>query len=218
MQPGQIHARLAAAYDLAAPWDIGDFLLTDRAAAQRLATSADLHETPETLLLHQDGETLSLSLFLDAELLARLTEGPPPAAIDARYLDDLSAAIEGVSHFLYLVWNAGHARPVTQLELELQAEVDKFVTWMLLLDRPPHPVHGRGLWRWLFERFRLRDGLSAGQRRRYLEANRLAARYCAQLVERLRRQSHEQLLPELRRFYRMPQARKIHYIESLGSC
>ena len=44
-------------------------------------------------------------------------------------LDGLCQIIEGVSHFVYLVERARAQRTATQLELEMQAEVDK---WLLL--------------------------------------------------------------------------------------
>ncbi len=44
-------------------------------------------------------------------------------------------ALEGVSHFVYLAWNAGHDKPVSLLELEMQAEVDKYVGSYWLMRR-----------------------------------------------------------------------------------
>jgi len=42
-------------------------------------------------------------------------------------LDPMCQIIEGVSHFVYLADRARLAREATQLELEMQAEVDKYV-------------------------------------------------------------------------------------------
>ena len=44
-------------------------------------------------------------------------------------------ALEGVSHFLYLIWNASFDRSVTLLEMELQAEIDKFVMLGIFLEK-----------------------------------------------------------------------------------
>ena len=41
---------------------------------------------------------------------------------------DYCTALEGVSHFHYLVWSLARGRNVSLLELELQAEVDKYAT------------------------------------------------------------------------------------------
>ncbi|MFO0639360.1 MAG: hypothetical protein U0183_09105 [Polyangiaceae bacterium] len=49
------------------------------------------------------------------------------AESDTRALDPLCQIIEGVSHFVYLAARAERKRETTQLELEIQAEVDKYV-------------------------------------------------------------------------------------------
>jgi len=49
--------------------------------------------------------------------------------------NDCCMLLEGVSHFLYLTWNAHYDRQVSLLDLELQAEVDKFV--FAVLDTEP---------------------------------------------------------------------------------
>lgn len=50
-----------------------------------------------------------------------------PALGDSVELDTICQLIEGVSHFVYLAERARLGRAATQLELELQAEVDKWV-------------------------------------------------------------------------------------------
>ena len=67
------------------------------------------------------------------------------------YLQDFLLAVEGVSHFVYLVHRARQERPVSAVELELQAEVDKYlvallVTWNQTGEPPPgfgHRLHTR---------------------------------------------------------------------------
>jgi hypothetical protein len=61
----------------------------------------------------------------DLEVSVRLPPLPDPRGkLD---LDTLCQVIEGVSHFVYVVERARTGRAATQLELELQAEVDKWV-------------------------------------------------------------------------------------------
>ena len=43
--------------------------------------------------------------------------------------------IEGVSHFVYVADRARRKLPATQLELELQAEIDKYVLLVLQRER-----------------------------------------------------------------------------------
>ena len=60
-----------------------------------------------------------------------------------------------MSHFLYVAWNAGHDKPVSLLELEMQAEVDKYVASYWLLRRQFPGPFPRELLRVLFERTRM---------------------------------------------------------------
>jgi hypothetical protein len=114
---------------------------------------------------------------------------------------------EGVSHFVYVANRARQELPATQLELELQAEVDKFV--LLVLERVPYDrgeafeAHAR-----LYERVRFlhEEGTELGDR--YRTANDLAARF----VRRLLRQGHHATHATLRRFYRAGQAEKIRLV------
>jgi hypothetical protein len=61
----------------------------------------------------------------DLEVSVRLPPLPEPEA--SLELDTLCQIIEGVSHFVYVVERARLGRAATQLELEVQAEVDKWV-------------------------------------------------------------------------------------------
>jgi hypothetical protein len=124
-------------------------------------------------------------------------------------LDPLCQLIEGVSHFVYLAARAHEHRETTQLELEVQAEVDKYVVLVAALGvlDAPRSVRLRGR---LYEEVSFSDGAETELGARYRTANRAAARY----VERLERsyvrvgRFHE-LHCELRRFYRMGQEEKL---------
>ena len=74
-----------------------------------------------------------MALYIDAAVLERLARRDPFDALTHENLADYLTAAEGVSHFVYVAWNTGHDKPVTLLELELQAEVDKYVlgAWLL---------------------------------------------------------------------------------------
>jgi hypothetical protein len=97
----------------------------------------------------------------------------------------------------------------------MQAEVDKYVVsyWLMRRQYPGHfPAELR---RVLFERTRLDPRLAAERRRMYGEANRYAARFCRRLEQRLTNAAHgeREVLAELRRFYRLSNARKRAHIE-----
>jgi len=129
---------------------------------------------------------------------------------------DYWTALEGVSHFLYLAWNAGHDRPVSLLELEMQAEVDKYVaSYWLMREQLPGRFPSE-LLSVLFERTRIDPRLARGREAMYREASRYAEKFCRRLEQTLRGahgESGGEVLAELRRFYRLTNARKLAHIE-----
>lgn len=203
---------LAGIYDLPTGYRVHDFLFTER---ERLPSPARESGTDEqVLVLDQDGAA-AVGLFLDARLLERLASANPLETLNGDNLADYWTALEGVSHFLYLAWNAGHDRGVTLLELELQAEIDKYVaSWWLLRQQDPgrYPAELHHL---LFERAHV-DARLAGERAGlYRDANHYAARFCRRLERQFIAQAAlvgAETLAELRRFYRLSRERKMTHI------
>lgn len=111
---------------------------------------------------------------------------------------------EGVSHFVHVAERARTGLPTTQLELELQAEVDKFV---LLALEPPHADASRlrTLHRHLFDSSSYLHPAGTEMGERYRLANALAAKLAAALLRRHKADARALL----QRFYRVGQAEKI---------
>src|SRR5688572_31679697 len=207
-----LQAALAEIYDLPATPDIADFLLTDRA---RLAHVNEARASDEQLIVAEEGDTLSLALYIDAKVLARLARRDPFTALTQHNLADYLTVAEGVSHFVYVAWNAGFDKPVTLLELELQAEVDKYVLGVWLLREQGDGRFPSELHRALFERTRVDPVAAAGRIGLYHTASNYAARFCRRvgaLVSAQRRGVRRDLLAELRRFYRWGNVRKLRHI------
>ncbi len=207
---------LATIYDVPLPHDVAEFLLTDRA---QLPQSAQDSGTDEQVLVAEDGDTLWVNVYLEPALLARLESANPFEALHGGNIADYWTALEGVSHFLYLAWNATFDRSVTLMELELQAEIDKYVSslWLLREQNPrrfPEELHHI-----LFERTRV-DPVLAGERAGlYRSADHYASRFCRRLARTLQpttASAHADATAELRRFYRLTRERKIHHIERVA--
>ena len=203
-------------YDLGVAYDVYDFLVTDRA---RLPPEVRTRRSAEDLIVAQPGESgeeVAMSLYLDPALLERLGRENPMVRLHDGNVADWWIALEGVSHFLYLAWNASHDRPVSLLELEMQAEVDKYVAsyWLMRRQSPGHfPAELRRL---LFDRSRIDQRLADGREDLYRHASRYAERFCRRLEQLLhgsRGGSEGAVLAELRRFYRYTNARKRAHIE-----
>lgn len=155
----------------------------------------------ELLLLREDEDGLEIGLCLDDATLARLEARPPHQTLADAALPDALPVIEGLSHLLYVVEAARRERPVSGLELETQAEVDKLA--LLLLARRPDPARAfaRLLDR-LFTQFSLLPGLSRELRERYETANRLALAFARTLERHVRRGEWSRLRSTLREFWR----------------
>ena len=209
----RLEALLTGIYDLDTGCRVGDFLVTDRDALP-----GECRDAPgdEQLFAATDGDELCLSLYLDAALLERLDRNDPTERLDAENLADCWTALEGISHFLCVVHNAGHDRPVSRETLEMQAEIDKYVASFLLLRRVDRERFPAELHPLLFRRACV-DGSLAGRRAAlYRRASRAAGRFCAGLEPALRascRREDGGWLNYLRRFYRLSDFGKRRHIE-----
>lgn len=108
---------------------------------------------------------------------------------------------EGVSHFIYLAERARMDLPVTQLELELQAEVDKFVLSLELSSDSPARLHAR-----MFDSPHFLDEENTETGERYRLAHQLAARFVSRVFVA---NDGERARERLRSFYRAGQTEKI---------
>lgn len=201
-----LQEHLEAIYGIRCEHRARDFLV-DGEAARALGGSGGGREE---LLVAEGAEGLELALYVDPGLLARV-EGVDPLEALERDPGGFCQVAEGVSHFVYLARCAALGRRVSLLELEAQAEVDKFAVCVLL--RWGHQV---GAWAGalvglLFDRARLRDSLSPAERFRYRESSRVARAYCQRLLPLVGARSLERLLQELRHAYRMGAEAKLDY-------
>lgn len=206
---------LADFYGLELAADVSDYLITDPCALKFL--QADCEPSPdETLFIGTGEDQLEVALYLNQELLVRLSAADPIDDLGRSNLDDFCKVLEGVSHFVYLAWNAANDKCVTRLELELQSEVDKYVGTRLLLESQIHPGAGRSrLCDVLFGAVRYRVGLSADEEARYKHANSMGSRYCSTLEERFPVSlATSSMMEELRVFYRMSQPDKFSHIHA----
>lgn len=186
---------LEALYRVRTDLEVDAFVIDDE---QRERAGVARSPREQLLVREEDGE-LGLALFVDRAALANLERHDPGHRLDEANFGDFCLAVEGVSHFVYLALCAAGHRRVSALELELQAEVDKFVC-CVLLQGPRADLRRR-----LFGDVHYADDLDADERDRYRTANADAGRYAEGLERRfVRADRMNDMLGELRRFYRMP--------------
>jgi hypothetical protein len=209
-----LQSLLGRLYDVELDYDVYDYLVTDRGALNGVAPGNDVRGSEEELLLAETPDGAGVALYLDPGLLRRLEGANPVGALTEDNLADYCTALEGVSHFVYSTWRLDRDLPVSLLELETQAEVDKYaVTVFLLADQQgggyPAQVHAR-----LFDRVSFDARLQPEQYHRYLTAHRCAAHYCRRLEHRFVTRGEariEALVRELRKFYRLGSTAKLRH-------
>jgi hypothetical protein len=217
-----LQSLIARLYDVELRYDVYDFLITDRRAVAGFPPVNDRrgyeHDAEEELLLAEATEAgaaaAGVALYLDPALLRRLENADPHRALTDSNLADYCTALEGVSHFVYSTWRLDCDLPVSLLELETQAEVDKYAVTVFLLGAQqggayPAQVHAR-----LFDRVSFDAHLQPEQYERYRTAHRCAAQYCRGLERRFVSRGVariEGLVRELRRFYRLGATAKLSH-------
>ena len=205
---------LESMYRVETDLDVCDFLVggEERDALQ-------VERAPrEQLLIRRDDDGLQLGLFVDERTLENLAMRDPRRRLDAQNLQDFLLAIEGVSHFVYLVHRARQERPVSAVELELQAEVDKYlvallVSWNQTGEPPARPA--RAAVRATFASPGTCRARSASATSWPTPPPTNTRRRSRQRFVRTR--AVDDMLGEVRRFYRKGLAEKLEYISQLAA-
>lgn len=207
---GRVQRGLEALYRVDTGVEIADFVVGNE-LRDALVTA---RRPREQLLVSEDEGELALALFIDPLALANLLDHDPSRRLGDHNLGDFLLAIEGVSHFIYAIWCARARRPLTQLELELQAEIDKYVTCLLITA--PEARISAGLRRRLFADVTYEPDLDHDEHARYRAANDNAQRYASWLEQTyVVPRRIPDMLAELRRFYRLGLAAKLGTIAGL---
>lgn len=203
----RLQQAIEALYRIEGPARVDDFRINERQLDEVMGLGKRASDR-EMLLVSHDGEHTDVALFVSEEV-ARSAEAflvaLEPEQRD-KLIDGFCAALEGVSHFVYFTYcGAALDRPVSKIELELQAEVDKFLLLRLLFPVPE-------LIERLFARFDLHPNLAAEDQERYHVANQRARRYALWLDRTMARGQVNEALHDARQLYRKPLAFKLDHI------
>jgi len=211
----ELQATFVELYDVDESPPVGPFLCE---ASDVEAAGADPGRG-EVLLVHEQGDDVSVGLYVAPGATRRLTGAANPQAPER--FEAWCLAAEGVSHFVYLLFRAQSGVSVSQLELELQAEVDKYAAALLGSgggDESLLAGNGVGLFvarsrvlrRGLYQEQTLLDAPGTVEHGRYQLAMETAGRYAEQLERRFVAEGNRRgLIAELRRFYRASPQEKL---------
>ncbi len=217
MSLSYIQQQLQAIYEIDTEHAVHDFLITDKKLADFISCQKNPRDNDERLLIAEYESGIDLSLYISADVMHHLDDAHPLELLEKGKYSEFCLMLEGVSHFLYVVWNANHHRQVTMLEMELQAEIDKFILMQALVDHEQEYDSIRNLRNWLFENNAYDSELNSNELERYEQANYYAAKYCMALQQNYKLSGlNRELLNDLRRLYRMSQQEKMRYINKLN--
>lgn len=213
----KIQQKIEKLYDVQQDYRAINYLISRSEAINLLSLNPHSHLPQEMFLVSApDKEFAEIALYFDQKLLFSLQKNDPFKNYEEN-IADFCNAIEGVSHFIYFLHKAHHRYEITQLEMELQAEVDKFLMFYISLNVSENFHLSQMIFESLFTNYRLRENLTHEERIRYKEASSLASRYCAKLIEYFNSPSQKNsLINEVRSFYHLNQSQKIDRINQFG--
>ena len=166
-----------------------------------------------TLVRQADGG-IAISIYYPDSLVECLERHDPTRRLDDANVDAFAILVEELDHFLVIAERFRAHAAMTLLELELHANVTKYLVLRMFLGKlraPARPSEADAAWirHHLFHAGDFAE-TDADLRWRYRQAARLAARY----VSRLDGMPQASRLPELRRFHRLPSLAKIAHINA----
>ena len=192
---------------------IGDKGYEEFYAKEEIRTVVNSHSGAR-VLLRDAGDTLKVSIYYPDSLIRELEDNDPRLGIHDENIDLCASFIEELDHFLFIAQNYKSNRPFSLLELELQANVTKYLVLKYFIA-----LQSRSLKLRKFDREYIRHHLfykrqfdveDTTERKRYEDAGKFGMMY----TEQIDRLSHEERLRDLRRFSRMTCPSKIKHIQS----
>ncbi len=207
-----IQTQLESLYSIRTGQSATDYLISNEELAALLPKNKNENIPKELFLVNPNPEddTVEVALYLDPDLRANLSTHNPLNQLDKKNIGDFCSLIEGVSHFVYYIHKASLDFSITQLELEMQAEIDKFLLLSLMTEDAQQ--NNETILEVLFEGYHLHDELSLEQIDRYHTASDLARKYCFALSKRIVNNQLPELVSEVRHFYPLTQEQKIRHI------
>jgi hypothetical protein len=200
--------------------DVGRFVIGDAGYRRlyretRVRTAAASDGSGAKTLIRETAQGVRACVYLPDRLVRTLESYPPQHGLCELNVDPFATLVEELDHLLVIAERARDERETSLFELELHANVSKYLVLSRFLAgrfREPLPTP-RKLWlrHHLFEKVEYCDE-DPGVRERYREA----AHYAVGLIDGLAPMQPEERVEALRDFHRLGAGEKIRLIRSLG--
>jgi len=212
-----VQGLLERTYDIDRRIEIGRFIIGD-AGYRRFYTSERPRTIPEgsaclaQTLVRETDEGLRACIYYPDRLVRSLERRPPQYGLCEENVDAFATLVEELDHLLLLADRLQRLRPLSLFELELQANVSKYlVVARFLAGQQGHLGDEQRLWvrHHLFDKVVYTD-TNPRVRRRYQDAARFAVKFI-DFVRVLRPQRRIEIL---RRFHAAGVHQKIELAEA----
>ncbi|MGR3303064.1 MAG: hypothetical protein ACUZ8I_11245 [Candidatus Scalindua sp.] len=192
---------------------IGDKGYKEFYAKEGIRTVVKSHSGAK-VLIRDTGDTLKVSIYYPDELIRELEDNDPRLGLHDGNVDLCASFVEELDHFLFIAQNYKQNRPFSLLELELQANVTKYLVLKYFIALQNKSIKlskfDKEYIRYHLFYKRKYDIEDASERKRYEDAGKFGMIY-TEYIDLL---PHEDRLRDLRQFSRMTCPSKIRHIQS----
>ncbi len=174
-----------------------------------------VHSSSGARVLIRDGEhSLKVSIYYPDALIRKLEDNEPRVGIHDDNIDLCASFVEELDHFLFIARNYKLNRPFSLLELELQANVTKYLVLKYFVALQNKSIklsnYDKEYIRYHLFYKRKYDIEDSSERKRYEDAGKFGMIY----TKHIDLLSQEDRLRDLRQFSRMTCPSKIKHIQS----
>jgi hypothetical protein len=156
-------------------------------------------DNPQVIYV-DEGQDATMGIYLGPSLFRQIKKKSKIFSFQ-----DFCVMAEEISHFIYLIWSKSNEKKINLLDLEVQAEIDKFILASEFFGSKEE------IFEKMFEKFNMRKNLQPEEEERYFTANRLGKKFA---IEMLRKKlSISRRMNWLRLFYRQTITNRISMIE-----
>ena len=192
---------------------IGDKGYEEFYAKEKIRTVVNSHSGAK-VLIRDAGETLKVSIYYPDELIRELESNDPRLGLHDGNIDLCASFVEELDHFLFIAQNYKQNRPFSLLELELQANVTKYLVLKYFIALQNKSIKlskfDKEYIRYHLFYKRKYDIEDTSERKRYEDAGKFGMMY----TKHIDLLPQEDRLRDLRQFSRMTCPSKIRHIQS----
>lgn len=158
------------------------------------------------LIVSQQNGISDVAICLQEKILHYFSSRRYPKDFSFEDLPSLSVLIEELSHFSFFCEKSHKKQEISPLDMEIQAEVDKFSFALHCLEEMERESERHFVYEVLFENPQLGDWVAEKDRELYLDANQIAKNFCRSFLKEKKRLSDSKDL--FQTFFAMSPAEK----------